>query len=39
VKEQRWPWLLTAVLMLASAVAAAWATYLQAEASQPRCCI
>jgi hypothetical protein len=28
VKEQRWPWLLTAGLMLASAVAAAWSTYL-----------
>jgi hypothetical protein len=28
VREQRWPWLLTAALMLASAVAAAWSTYL-----------
>jgi hypothetical protein len=28
VKEQRWPWLLGAGLMLASAVAAAWSTYL-----------
>jgi hypothetical protein len=28
VREQRWPWLLTAGLMLASAVAAAWSTYL-----------
>jgi hypothetical protein len=28
VKEQRWPWLLAAGLMLASAVAAAWSTYL-----------
>jgi hypothetical protein len=28
VKEQRWPWLLTAGLMLTSAVAAAWSTYL-----------
>ena len=28
VKEQRWPWVLTAGLMLASAVAAAWSTYL-----------
>jgi peptidoglycan/LPS O-acetylase OafA/YrhL len=28
VKEQRWPWLLTAALMLASAGAAAWSTYL-----------
>jgi hypothetical protein len=28
VSEQRWPWLLTAGLMLASAVAAAWSTYL-----------
>jgi hypothetical protein len=28
VKEQRWPWLLTAGLMLVSAVAAAWSTYL-----------
>ena len=25
--EQRWPWLLTAALMLTSAVAAAWSTY------------
>jgi hypothetical protein len=28
VKEQRWPWLLAAGLMLTSAVAAAWSTYL-----------
>jgi hypothetical protein len=28
VKEQRWPWLVTAGLMLASAAAAAWSTYL-----------
>jgi hypothetical protein len=28
VKEQRWPWLLAAALMLTSAVAAAWSTYL-----------
>jgi hypothetical protein len=28
VREQRWPWLLTAGLMLAAAVAAAWSTYL-----------
>ncbi len=28
MREQRWPWLLTAALMLASAVAAAWSTYL-----------
>jgi hypothetical protein len=28
VKEQRWPWLLTAAMMLAAAVAAAWSTYL-----------
>jgi hypothetical protein len=28
VREQRWPWLLTAGLMLASAAAAAWSTYL-----------
>jgi hypothetical protein len=28
VKEQRWPWLLAAGLMLVSAVAAAWSTYL-----------
>jgi hypothetical protein len=28
VREQRWPWLLSAGLMLASAVAAAWSTYL-----------
>lgn len=28
VREQRWPWLLTAALMLASAVAAGWSTYL-----------
>jgi hypothetical protein len=28
VREHRWPWLLTAGLMLASAVAAAWSTYL-----------
>jgi hypothetical protein len=29
VREQRWPWLLTAGLMLASAVAAAWSNYLR----------
>lgn len=28
MREQRWPWLLTAGLMLASAVAAGWSTYL-----------
>jgi hypothetical protein len=28
VREQRWPWLVTAGLMLASAAAAAWSTYL-----------
>ncbi len=28
MKEQRWPWLLAAGLMLTSAVAAAWSTYL-----------
>jgi hypothetical protein len=28
VKEKRWPWFLTAALMLAAAVAAAWSTYL-----------
>ena len=28
VSEQRWPWLVTAGLMLAAAVAAAWSTYL-----------
>ena len=28
VKEQRWPWFLAAGVMLASAVAAAWSTYL-----------
>jgi hypothetical protein len=28
VREQRWPWLLTAGLMLASAAAFAWSTYL-----------
>jgi hypothetical protein len=28
VREQRWPWLLTAALMLGSAVAAGWSTYL-----------
>jgi hypothetical protein len=28
VKEQRWPWLLAAGMMLTSAVAAAWSTYL-----------
>jgi hypothetical protein len=28
VKEPRRPWLLTAALMLASAVAAGWSTYL-----------
>ena len=28
VKEQRWPWLLAAGLMMTSAAAAAWSTYL-----------
>jgi hypothetical protein len=28
VSEQRWPWLVTAGLMLAAAVLAAWSTYL-----------
>jgi hypothetical protein len=28
VREQRWPWLLTAALILAAAVAAGWSTYL-----------
>ena len=28
MREQRWPWLLTAGLMLAAAAAAGWSTYL-----------
>jgi hypothetical protein len=41
VREQRWPWLLTAALMLASAVAAAWSTclnWLPCQGSMPDEC-
>jgi hypothetical protein len=41
VGEQRWPWLLTAALMLASAVAAAWSTclnWLPCQGSMPDEC-